>query len=59
VVLNFTFGIRVMGDESTAKKSQNLVIRSGSVPIQYPMLNDMNYGLWAVKMKIVLKALGV
>ncbi|KAJ4740894.1 Transposon Ty1-H Gag-Pol polyprotein [Rhynchospora pubera] len=31
----------------------------GVVPIQYPMLNDTNYGLWAVKMKIILRSLGV
>ena len=24
------------------------------VPIQYPMLTETNYGLWAVKMKIIL-----
>jgi transposase InsO family protein len=29
------------------------------VPIQYPMLNDTNYNLWAVKMKIILRALGL
>lgn len=29
------------------------------VPIQYPMLTDTNYGLWAVKMKILLRLLGV
>jgi gag-polypeptide of LTR copia-type/Domain of unknown function (DUF4219) len=28
-------------------------------PIQYPMLSETNYGIWAVKMKIVLRSLGV
>ena len=25
-----------------------------NIPIQYPMLADANYGVWAVKMKIIL-----
>ncbi|KAF0931198.1 hypothetical protein E2562_002547 [Oryza meyeriana var. granulata] len=29
------------------------------VAMQYPMLNDTNYGVWAVKMKIILRNLGV
>ena len=33
--------------------------RGVSVPIQYPMLSETNYGIWAVKMKIVLRSLGV
>jgi gag-polypeptide of LTR copia-type/Zinc knuckle len=36
-----------------------VMARGGSVPVQYPMLSDSNYGLWAVKMKIILRALGV
>jgi hypothetical protein len=28
--------------------------RSSSVPIQYPMLNDTNYMVWAAKMKFIL-----
>jgi hypothetical protein len=28
--------------------------RGGGVPIHYPQLTDTNYGLWAVKMKIIL-----
>lgn len=30
-----------------------------SIPIQYPMLNESNYGIWPVKMKIILWSLGV
>jgi gag-polypeptide of LTR copia-type len=48
-----------MANASLQNTSPRLVIRSGGVLIQYPMLNDTNYGLWAVKMKIVLKVLGV
>ncbi|KAF0929493.1 hypothetical protein E2562_021589 [Oryza meyeriana var. granulata] len=33
--------------------------RSRVVAMQYPMLNDNNYGVWAVKMKIILRHLGV
>lgn len=29
------------------------------VPIQYPMLTEMNYSLWVVKMKIILRSLRV
>ena len=32
--------------------------RATNVPIQYPMLTDTNY-LWAVKMKVLMKALRV
>jgi gag-polypeptide of LTR copia-type len=46
-----------MGDTGGGKAQARSVI--GGVPIQYPMLNDTNYGIWAVKMKIILKALGV
>ena len=30
-----------------------------NIPIQYPMLTDANYGVWAVKMKIILRTLRV
>ena len=33
--------------------------RGGSILIQYPMLTDSNYGLWAVKMKIALRPFGM
>ncbi|KAF0899864.1 hypothetical protein E2562_025109 [Oryza meyeriana var. granulata] len=33
--------------------------RSRVVTMHYPMLNDTNYGVWAVKMKIILRHLGV
>lgn len=29
------------------------------MPIQYPILNDTNYGLWAIKMRIILRSLGI
>jgi hypothetical protein len=31
--------------------------RGGGVPIHYPQLTDTNYGLWAVKMKLILRSL--
>jgi hypothetical protein len=33
--------------------------RSVGVPIQYPQLAEGNYHLWAAKMKIILKPMGV
>src|SRR3954465_10993479 len=30
-----------------------------NIPIQYPMLTDTNYGVWAVKMKIIIRTLRV
>ena len=30
-----------------------------NIPIQYPMLTDANYDVWAVKMKIILRTLRV
>ncbi|KAF0904591.1 hypothetical protein E2562_035690 [Oryza meyeriana var. granulata] len=33
--------------------------RSRVVTMHYPMLNDTNYGVWAVKMKIILRHLDV
>jgi hypothetical protein len=33
--------------------------RVTNVPVQYPMLTDTNYALWAAKMKILMKPLRV
>ena len=41
------------------ERTQPRTIARVGVPIQYPLLNDTNYGLWAVKMKTILGALGV
>ena len=38
---------------------QRAPTRTGGVPIQYPLLNDSNYGLWAVKMRVLLCPFGV
>ena len=35
------------------------VLAHRNIPIQYPMLTDANYGVWAVKMKIILQTLRV
>jgi gag-polypeptide of LTR copia-type len=45
--------------EKSGEKTQPSMIPRVGLPIQYPILNDTNYGLWAVKMKIILWALGV
>ncbi|KAJ4812995.1 hypothetical protein LUZ62_025561 [Rhynchospora pubera] len=46
-------------DDGSGKKTQPRASTRVTVPIQYPMLNDTNYGLWAVKMKMILRGLGV
>ncbi|CAN1171486.1 Retrovirus-related Pol polyprotein from transposon TNT 1-94 [Linum perenne] len=46
-----------MGDETLS--GGNSIVRVSGVPIRYPLLTDTNYGIWAVKMKILMKALGV
>ena len=35
------------------------VMAHRNIPVQYPMLTDTNYGVWAVKMKIILRSLRV
>jgi hypothetical protein len=45
--------------EGSGEKAQPNLITRVNIPIQYPMLNDANNGLWAVKMKIILGNLGV
>ncbi|KAJ4749711.1 hypothetical protein LUZ62_084116, partial [Rhynchospora pubera] len=51
-----------MGDNNTEIKKTpppKVLVRGGGVPIQYPMLNHENYGLWAIKMKIIMRSLCV
>jgi hypothetical protein len=50
------------GDEADPPKTLAVVkptARGASIPIQYPTLSETNYGIWAVKMKIILRSLGV
>lgn len=38
-----------------------LVVRAaprGGVPVHYPQLTDTNYGVWSVKMRIIMRTLG-
>nr|TKR75200.1 hypothetical protein D5086_0000287190 [Populus alba] len=50
----------VEGDQSKTLAVVNANWRRGaSIPIHYPMLSETNYGIWAVKMKIILRSLGV
>ncbi|KAG6780314.1 hypothetical protein POTOM_013168 [Populus tomentosa] len=50
----------VEGDQSKTLAVVNANWRRGaSIPIHYPMLSETNYGIWAVKMKIILHSLGV
>jgi hypothetical protein len=34
-------------------------LKATNVPVQYLMLTEMNYNLWAVKMKIIMRLFGV
>ena len=43
---------------ATSRASANVMVHR-NVPVQYPMLTDTNYGVWAVKMKIILRSLRV
>jgi hypothetical protein len=36
-----------------------LVVKEAGVTLRYPMLSENNYGVWAVKMKIFMRAQGV
>jgi hypothetical protein len=48
-------------DEGKSKKRimSTSRARSGGVTIQYPMLEGDNYGMWAAKMKVFMRAQGV
>ncbi|KAB5531914.1 hypothetical protein DKX38_018584 [Salix brachista] len=47
------------GDASKMLAVVKPMARGASIPIQYPTLSETNYGIWAVKMKIILRSLGV
>ncbi|KAL6311032.1 hypothetical protein AAG906_015921 [Vitis piasezkii] len=49
----------VEGDQSKTLAIVKPMTRGASIPIQYPTLSETNYGIWAVKMKIILRSLGV
>ncbi|KAE8689063.1 hypothetical protein F3Y22_tig00110944pilonHSYRG00016 [Hibiscus syriacus] len=48
-----------VGDQSQTLAVVKPMARGASFPIQYPTLSETNYGIWAVKMKIILRSLGV
>ncbi|KAM0925571.1 hypothetical protein ACQ4PT_004106 [Festuca glaucescens] len=55
------------GDKTLKKATQTAtsgasganVMAHRNIPVQYPQLTDTNYGVWAVKMKIILRQLRV
>ncbi|WJZ97479.1 hypothetical protein VitviT2T_016081 [Vitis vinifera] len=49
----------VEGDQSKTLAVVKPTVRGASIPSQYPTLSETNYGIWAVKMKIILRSLGV
>ena len=55
---------KTIGDENSGSSGGGggdgkKTTRSKTVPIMYPMLSDTNYGIWAMKMRIILRSLGV
>ena len=44
---------------ATSRMRSVKVMAHRNIPVQYPMLTDTNYGVWAVKMKIILRSLRV
>jgi hypothetical protein len=50
------------GDDLDAEMSGGaLIVRDpsrGGVPVHYPQLTDTNYGVWSVKMRIIMRTLG-
>jgi hypothetical protein len=49
-------GKGVAGDDNEDNK---LVVKEAGVTLRYPMLAENNYGVWAIKMKIFMRAQGV
>jgi hypothetical protein len=47
------------GDQGKTVSVVKSTAKGVSIPNQYPMLSESNYGIWAVKMKIILHSLGV
>ncbi|KAE8733627.1 hypothetical protein F3Y22_tig00001120pilonHSYRG00301 [Hibiscus syriacus] len=48
-----------VGDQSQTLAVVKPMARGASFPIQYPTLSETNYDIWVVKMKIILRSLGV
>jgi hypothetical protein len=49
-------GKGVAGDDDEDNK---LVVKEAGVTLRYPMLAENNYGVWAIKMKILMRAQGL
>ncbi|KAK1617905.1 hypothetical protein QYE76_023422 [Lolium multiflorum] len=50
---------KALVDAQASGKPLMMMPRTNAVPIQYPMLNDTNYMVWATKMKFILRNLRV
>ena len=50
---------KALVDAQGSGKPLMMMPRTSSVPIQYPMLSDTNYLVWATKMKFILRNLRV
>ena len=51
--------VKKEANAATSRASGTNVMVHRNVPVQYPMLTDTNYGVWAVKIKIILRSLRV
>ena len=52
-------GKGVDGDDDGDNKLVVQQVKEAGVTLRYPMLSENNYGVWAVKMKIFMRAQGV
>ena len=52
-------GKGVDGDDNGDNKLVVQQVKEAGVTLRYPMLSENNYGVWAVKMKIFMRAQGV
>jgi hypothetical protein len=46
--------VKKAAKKATSGASGANVMVNRNIPVQYPQLTDSNYGVWSVKMKIIL-----
>jgi hypothetical protein len=51
--------VKKAAKKATSGASGANVMVHRNIPVQYPQLTDSNYGVWSVKMKIILRQLRV
>ena len=50
-----SLGSSVTHDGATSRELARAPVREGVVTLQYPMLTERTYGVWTVKMKIIMR----